>query len=100
MTMPPQQNLASRTAEIGAFKHDPRNPRLHPEENLDAIRKSLARFGQVMPILVSVGTMEVRMNCRYRMDAKPAMALETRTAPFARTEAIIIIAMMKKPMRM
>ena len=59
MTMPPQQNLASRTAEIGAFKHDPRNPRLHPEENLDAIRKSLARFGQVMPILVSVGTMEV-----------------------------------------
>ena len=31
---------------------DPDNARLHPEENIEAIRKSLAEFGQDQPLVV------------------------------------------------
>jgi len=34
---------------------DPENARKHPEENLAAIRDSLKRFGQVLPIVVRNG---------------------------------------------
>lgn len=42
-----------RLAEpIAGLAPDPRNARRHPERNLEAIRRSLERFGQVKPIVV------------------------------------------------
>lgn len=37
---------------LDSLKLDPKNPRIHGEKNLKAIADSLARFGQVEPILV------------------------------------------------
>jgi hypothetical protein len=38
---------------------DPSNARLHPERNLEAIKGSLARFGQVEPLVVQKGTRRI-----------------------------------------
>lgn len=38
---------------LGEIRHDPRNARLHPERNLEAISASLLRFGQQKPIVIS-----------------------------------------------
>lgn len=40
------------TVPIDVLVPDPRNPRGHPKENIQAIKASLKRFGQVLPILV------------------------------------------------
>lgn len=40
------------TVQIDSIQPDPANLRRHPEKNLDAIRGSLARFGQQRPIIV------------------------------------------------
>lgn len=40
------------TANISDLVLDPANPRDHPAENIEAIKASLARFGQVLPLLV------------------------------------------------
>jgi len=40
------------TAYLDLLEDDPANPRAHPRENVDAIKASLGRFGQVLPILV------------------------------------------------
>jgi len=40
------------TIEVGELTQDPRNARLHPDENLAAIKASLAEFGQVEPLVV------------------------------------------------
>jgi ParB-like chromosome segregation protein Spo0J len=40
------------TAALDDLIPDPRNPRGHPAENITAIKESLARFGQVLPLLV------------------------------------------------
>jgi len=37
---------------MSALHLDPRNPRQHPDENIDAIAASLRRFGQQKPIVV------------------------------------------------
>lgn len=37
---------------LDSLKTDPKNPRVHGEKNLKAIADSLARFGQVEPILI------------------------------------------------
>lgn len=37
---------------IDSLVPDPENARFHPEENLEAIRRSIARFGQVSPLVV------------------------------------------------
>lgn len=40
------------TVPLEALVPDPNNTRAHPKENIDAIKASLKRFGQVLPILV------------------------------------------------
>ncbi len=59
--------LVVESVAIIELKKDPRNARLHPERNLEAIRASLERFGQQKPIVVDTdgvviagnGTMQV-----------------------------------------
>jgi Fe-S-cluster formation regulator IscX/YfhJ len=38
---------------LDALRKDPRNARLHPDRNLQAIRQSLRKFGQQKPIVLS-----------------------------------------------
>jgi DNA modification methylase len=45
-------NLAIRRVPISSLHLDPANAREHGEKNLDAIRGSLARFGQCEPLVV------------------------------------------------
>jgi DNA modification methylase len=53
-TPPPEAppGLAVEVVPIDAVSPDPSNVRRHPERNLDAIKASLRRFGQVKPIVV------------------------------------------------
>jgi ParB-like chromosome segregation protein Spo0J len=44
--------MKAETVPIDSIHADPANVRRHPERNLDAIKASLARFGQVKPIVV------------------------------------------------
>jgi ParB-like chromosome segregation protein Spo0J len=44
--------LAVRRVPIASLHLDPANARSHPERNLDAIKASLARFGQAEPLVV------------------------------------------------
>lgn len=39
---------------IGALTPDPDNARLHPDRNVDAIKESLQRFGQRLPLVVRI----------------------------------------------
>lgn len=50
MSKPAAQKI--ETVPIDAVHQDPANVRRHPDRNLDAIKASLARFGQVTPIVV------------------------------------------------
>lgn len=47
-----QAATSYETVPLGAVQRDPRNARRHDRRNLDAIKASLARFGQQRPILV------------------------------------------------
>lgn len=49
MTSP---NMTIESVPLDSLIPDPENARLHGEDNMDAIRKSLERFGQVRPIVV------------------------------------------------
>ena len=40
------------TVDIGELHEDPANVRVHPERNIAAIKGSLARFGQVKPVVI------------------------------------------------
>jgi hypothetical protein len=51
--------LAGLTMPIEGLKIDPDNARLHPERNLEAIKASLAQYGQRKPIVVRAQTMTV-----------------------------------------
>ena len=44
--------MKTETVPIDSLHLDPANVRLHPERNLATIKASLARFGQVKPIVV------------------------------------------------
>lgn len=44
--------LTIETVLLESLTPDPKNVRLHPENNLDAIARSLAAFGQLKPIVV------------------------------------------------
>jgi ParB-like chromosome segregation protein Spo0J len=44
--------MTIETVQIDAISHDPANLRTHSQKNLDAIKASLRRFGQVKPIVV------------------------------------------------
>ena len=46
------RELAVRRVALDSLHLDPANARSHPERNLEAIKASLARFGQVEPLVV------------------------------------------------
>jgi DNA modification methylase len=48
----PQRALESKRVLLGSLRLDPANVRLHDQRNLEAIKGSLARFGQQKPIVV------------------------------------------------
>jgi DNA modification methylase len=48
--------LVVRRVRLDELRPDPANPRAHDEQNLDAIKASLARFGQVEPLVLQRGT--------------------------------------------
>src|SRR5688572_4224352 len=50
------RSLAIRRVSIEAVHPDPANARSHDERNLGTIQASLARFGQVEPLVVQEGT--------------------------------------------
>lgn len=45
--------LMPLAVDIRSVREDPRNARKHPYRNLDAIRTSLANYGQRKPIVVN-----------------------------------------------
>jgi ParB-like chromosome segregation protein Spo0J len=51
-TPKPRPTILVETLPVGELHLDPANARRHPERNLDAIKASLARFGQQSPIVV------------------------------------------------
>lgn len=53
------QGLAVVRLPLDALTPDPRNPRAHSDENVDAIEASLVRFGQSEPLIVQAGTRRV-----------------------------------------
>ena len=48
--------MKTETVSIDSLHLDPANVRLHPERNLATIKASLARFGQVKPIVVDANS--------------------------------------------
>lgn len=52
-------SLAKLTVKIDSLTPDPDNARLHPEDNLQAIKTSLTTYGQVKPVVVRRATMTV-----------------------------------------
>lgn len=48
-----ETGLEIETVPVESLEPDPRNARRHPKQNLNAIKKSLERFGQVLPIVAS-----------------------------------------------
>lgn len=49
MTCP--EALEPFLVDLAGLRADPRNARLHPERNLEAIKVSLGRFGQLRPVV-------------------------------------------------
>lgn len=54
------------TVSVTSLEYDPENVRLHDEENLDAIKSSLARFGQVEALLIQENGVVIGGNGRLR----------------------------------
>jgi len=48
--------LVALAVPIDSVKPDPKNPRRHPERNIEAIKRSLVKFGQRKPIVVREST--------------------------------------------
>lgn len=48
-----EHELRIESRNLDELRPDPRNARKHPKENLNAIKKSLERFGQALPIVVA-----------------------------------------------
>jgi len=59
---------------ISILHHDPANLRTHSTRNLEAIKASLARFGQQDPLIVGKGNIVLAGNAR--LDAMRDMGLE------------------------
>lgn len=49
------ENLQVSVVDVGVLKPDPENSRQHSDKNIDAIARSLQRFGQRKPIVVWQG---------------------------------------------
>jgi ParB-like chromosome segregation protein Spo0J len=58
--------LTFEDVAIEDLRHDPANVRKHPEKNLEALKASLQRFGQQLPILVTVDGMVLAGNGRLQ----------------------------------
>lgn len=54
-TAEPTPTIRVESVPTDSLHKDPANARRHPERNLDAIKASLARFGQQTPIVVDAG---------------------------------------------
>jgi hypothetical protein len=50
------ESLLPLAVEVERLKLDPRNARLHPDPNMEAIRRSLESYGQRKPIVVNSAT--------------------------------------------
>jgi ParB-like chromosome segregation protein Spo0J len=57
--MADEHDLKITTVALDDLVPDPANARRHDQRNLDAIRGSLARWGQVEPVLVQRGTRRI-----------------------------------------
>lgn len=51
--------LASLVVDIDSLTFDPENARLHPEKNMEAIKASLQRYGQLKPVVARTGSQVV-----------------------------------------
>ncbi|MCC7014857.1 MAG: DNA modification methylase [Planctomycetes bacterium] len=69
------RQLAIRRAPLCELHMDPSNARHHPRRNLDAIQESLARFGQVEPLIILKSTGRV-VGGNGRLAAMKAMGWE------------------------
>lgn len=85
---PPSPDMAVVSLPVADLHVDPANVRRHPDRNLDAIKASLARFGQQKPIVVDSNGVVRAGN--GTLEAARALGWETiacvRT-PLAGTEA-------------
>lgn len=62
------ERVQYRRVAADSLRLDPANVRLHPQRNMDAIKGSIARFGQVEPIVVQRGTnIIIGGNARYQV---------------------------------
>ncbi|HET6344968.1 MAG TPA: ParB N-terminal domain-containing protein, partial [Myxococcota bacterium] len=50
---------ALRSVKPATLKFDPANARVHPDDNIEALKVSLERFGQPEPLIVQQSTMQV-----------------------------------------
>lgn len=66
---------------ITELKEDPNNARSHDEENVDAIKASLVRFGQVEPLVVREGS-EVVVGGNGRLRAMRALGWLTAVVTY------------------
>jgi ParB-like chromosome segregation protein Spo0J len=78
--MADEHDLTITTVALDDLVPDPANARTHDQRNLDAIRGSLARFGQVEPIVVQRGTKRI-VGGHGRVEALRALG---------RTEAAVV----------
>ncbi|MCC7169271.1 MAG: hypothetical protein IT459_02385, partial [Planctomycetes bacterium] len=53
------RTLTIQRVPIDSLHLDPANARAHGDKNLDAIKGSLARFGQAEPLVVQAGTRRI-----------------------------------------
>lgn len=61
--VPPE--LVPLLVPLDALKEDPDNARTHPPENIEAIRASLSRFGQTLPLIAQRDGTLIAGNGRY-----------------------------------
>jgi hypothetical protein len=82
-------SLKKFVVPMGSLAPDPANARLHPEENLDAIRGSLLAFGQQKPIIADAKGVIVAGNGLYlaarQLGWTRIAAIRTRLAGVDRT---------------
>lgn len=70
------QGLKVKTVPVGDLKFDPDNARHHGERNLETIKGSLTKFGQVEPLVVQKAT-GIVIGGNGRLEAMMAMGLTT-----------------------
>lgn len=86
-------SVETKLLSITSLVPDPDNARTHPKENLEAITKSLRRFGQVEPMVVQKST-SIVIGGNGRLEAMRAMNAEAEAAgekpPWPRVRAAIV----------